>query len=893
MPRSIRVRQELIPRVKQAVTRSGFVRQKDVALELDLADSTIRNFLNGRPVDSTNFMEICRVLNLEWRDVADLGEPEGGILSEPVEKNSEQTGNCTTFTLPANLPSLKNWVPDSRSEELKDLKAQIFDPETKAISMTAVNIVGLPGIGKTTLACQLVHQLYEEKAPFTAAAWKSLQAPPGYPPPQFDSTIDEILEILSNGQISKAVTAKDDYLKKTERLVNLLQERPCLLVIDNVETVLEAGTSKKAGHFSDRDDCLKYGWLFKQLLVTQRKSTVIFTSREELTEVSNYLEKYRVNSIDQKLLHGLDLSSAVVLLASSEFQLVAAPNDLQKLAKRYQCHPQALIMVAALIRDEHFQGCVANFIEDKDYFLPQSLELLVDEIITRLSEKEQICLSRISVYRTQEYPLLIDAIAYQIQEESGRDIKLHTIPALERRQLLNYDAQRCFYQMHPLVQERALYLLDDLQGNRLAHQRAAEYYFKVSGDIEDEIQVKAAFEAFHHFYQIKDYQNCSQTLLDKILGYQNLENLRCSGNIWNYTTRIANLVEKIVEHLAGKQKAFTLIPLGVCYSDLGKNHQALKVSNQIVSIVEQIDSNTEDKELIFAKLVAHSISGRAYRLIGKVNQSIQEIEKSTALSNNYNFYQGKALALYELGRAFLDAEKPGRALRCFVVAAFQAIGINVVKEVYEISKLLFSPIETLAPKLEEIIQKYEPQENRSNNIKKFRIIYSIAQCFNSMDWYGFAEYFSKKSLIIAEKTDKSCTTWAYLELAICYWGIGTDEQAMSYYERAERNLENEDETFVIVSVLTEVGFYFYEKSRYNESLKRFAKVEKYYIKNTDFLYLHSRVFYGMSLNYEKLEDFALAREYCVRALEIAEELDLRLAKEYRALMLRLVPNYLE
>jgi hypothetical protein len=52
----------------------------------------------------------------------------------------------------------------------------------------------------------------------------------------------------------------DDYYQKTARLVRLLREQPCLVVLDNVETVLKAKKAKRAGFFSEENS--EYSWLF-------------------------------------------------------------------------------------------------------------------------------------------------------------------------------------------------------------------------------------------------------------------------------------------------------------------------------------------------------------------------------------------------------------------------------------------------------------------------------------------------------------------------------------------------------------------------------------------------------------------------------------------------------
>ncbi len=68
--RSLRVRPDCIVKVKAAVKRKGYARQRDLAEELGLSLATLSNFLNGKPVDCLNFTEVCDRLGLEWKDIS-------------------------------------------------------------------------------------------------------------------------------------------------------------------------------------------------------------------------------------------------------------------------------------------------------------------------------------------------------------------------------------------------------------------------------------------------------------------------------------------------------------------------------------------------------------------------------------------------------------------------------------------------------------------------------------------------------------------------------------------------------------------------------------------------------------------------------------------------------
>ena len=379
----------------QILERARRQKRWDKAAEVLCSDAltskaTLRRFWAKQPIQYDTFIRICQTLGIEnWEAVVDR-TPENRI---PGNKTDEaQIPNPLSFRIPEKLPPVRNFA--GRIEELETIKNQLLDPDTRTITITSVCVVGLAGIGKTTLTSQLVHQLQSETTHFAAVAWESLRSATGIAP-GFDWIVDSLLFTLSGGAISSATTVQDDYLQKTARLIYLLKKQPCLIVLDNVETILQTGQADRAGYFAASSP--EYAWLLKQLAETEHESKVIFTCRESLAELPHRATK----TIS---LGGLELDAAVAILQS--FELSATASELTALAESYQGHPKALEMIGALIRDDsEFQGKVEKFLRDRSWLLIRDIENLIDEALIRFSEPEKTCLLRISVCQTSEYPL--------------------------------------------------------------------------------------------------------------------------------------------------------------------------------------------------------------------------------------------------------------------------------------------------------------------------------------------------------------------------------------------------------------------------------------------------------------------------------------------------------
>ena len=524
------------------------------------SNATLKRFWARQPIRRETFIDICKAVGIHnWEDIIerrDIQLPEP-LLAAAMANLPASGEPAQTFPLPDKLPPARRWT--GRAQELETLKAHILDAHPGE-NPTAICIVGFTGTGKTALANQLIRQLHTEKAPFAAAAWATLRSRTGKPLP-FDTIADSLSLALSStdppnpselptvGGI-EAGSPQDNCLKKTEHLLKLLKEKPCLVVFDGVETLLKTGQAGGAGYFAE--DCAECAWLFQHLTETEHQSKIIFTSRETLAEL--HLRETRTLTLT-----GLDAEAAVALLQT--FHLTATPTELHELQARYRGHPKALELVAALIRDDsEYQGRVGRFLQDRNWLLTHDIESILDEGMERLSDEERTCLCRLSVYQTSEYPLTIAGIAAQMPEVSRYDLKENILLALKRRQLLEYDTQRESYQLHPLIREKAGHILyKNAEDFRTAHRQAYRYFstlpLKPQQSAQESIlNLKPAIRAHYHASQAEDWQEADRTIawMDECLRRWGYGEEKLSLDLLYHTSQVAGNLDCEVREMLGE-----------------------------------------------------------------------------------------------------------------------------------------------------------------------------------------------------------------------------------------------------------------------------------------------------------------------------------------------------
>ena len=166
MSRSLKVGQEYLKKVKYALVRNSFPSQKALALDLGLALSTVSRFCTGKPVDYGTFVDICDILGLEWRELADLSHalsvaaktssstisPKSSLFSKQVNpSNVDLVNKRSTLSTSVTVPFPEGVVPpDSPFYQTRDdIESTCCQTVIQASSLIRIKAPKL--MGKTSL----------------------------------------------------------------------------------------------------------------------------------------------------------------------------------------------------------------------------------------------------------------------------------------------------------------------------------------------------------------------------------------------------------------------------------------------------------------------------------------------------------------------------------------------------------------------------------------------------------------------------------------------------------------------------------------------------------------------------------------------------------------------
>jgi WD40 repeat protein/transcriptional regulator with XRE-family HTH domain len=316
-------------------------------------------------------------------------------------------------SLDADSPRAQDWgdAPASHGCLGRAAELEILHSWVERDRARAVVVRGAGGMGKSTLAARFGHEI---AASFQHSYWRSVRNAQS-----FADWCEGAIRFLSDQQR----LAPDGTSRRLAALLDLLRERRCLLVLDNLESLLEP---ELEGHFRPEFD--SYAELLRSLAETEHDSCLLVTSRELPLDLSLAAgEGARVRVLE---LSGLDVETARMLLADK--RLVGDDVAWHSLVSRYDGNGLALRIVAETIH-QVFGGDIAEFLGASSIGVFGGVQRLLDGQFTRLSPVERDILQVLAVERE---PVNFAAIAAELTPHEGRAVVLEALEALRHRSLV-------------------------------------------------------------------------------------------------------------------------------------------------------------------------------------------------------------------------------------------------------------------------------------------------------------------------------------------------------------------------------------------------------------------------------------------------------------------------
>ncbi|MUG94648.1 hypothetical protein F7734_20685 [Scytonema sp. UIC 10036] len=371
--------------------------------------------------------------------------------SEPVDKSSLQSAFAAfelelceedyTRPNPPNELEVRRAYPQydwgeapsvsvfyGRSIELVQLREWVLEQQCRLVAL-----LGIGGIGKSSLAVKLGLQIQTE---FEAVVWRSLQnAPP------VEEILTSILQFLL-WALRKEIAIAQSFDGKVSKLMECLMYHRCLVILDNVETILSSGD--RAGQC--RPGYEGYTQLLKCLGEAPHRSCVLLTSREKPREMIPLEgENTGVRSLQ---LRGLNPTEGQQLF-QQKGQFAGTEREWQVLIEHYGGNPLALKMVASGTQ-ELFNGKIASVLEyvQQGILIFEDIGDLLESQFNRLSVVQEEVMYWLAIHRE---PVSLAELAQDIVISASKRQLPQAIKSLLQRSLVEKSGEHFFLQ--PVVME--------------------------------------------------------------------------------------------------------------------------------------------------------------------------------------------------------------------------------------------------------------------------------------------------------------------------------------------------------------------------------------------------------------------------------------------------------
>lgn len=309
------------------------------------------------------------------------------------------TPNCVSWGIAPDLPAFYG-----RAQELKQLEEWILRDRCRLVTL-----LGMGGVGKTTLSIKLVRQIYDR---FDFMIWRSLRHAPF-----IHKLLEDWLQFLSGGDRIELDSVEQGLLK----LLKHLKSYRCLLVLDDSQMILKGGDLSG----SYREGYESYGSLLQQIAESNHQSCLLLTSWEKFREIAP-LES--PSSLVRSLtLNGLGVEAKQILKEKG----LGEEELWEELINPYQGNPLAIKIVANAIQDI-FNGNISEFLKQNTLFLGD-FEYLLYQQFERLSDLEKSIMLLIA---QADQPISFEEVKSVLDNNISSSKLLQVLESLVRRSIL-------------------------------------------------------------------------------------------------------------------------------------------------------------------------------------------------------------------------------------------------------------------------------------------------------------------------------------------------------------------------------------------------------------------------------------------------------------------------
>ncbi|MBN2452392.1 MAG: DUF4062 domain-containing protein, partial [Lentisphaeria bacterium] len=461
-----------------------------------------------------------------------------------------------------------------REEELRQLTAAATGG-----GPCVVVVMGVAGQGKTTLAWEW----YSRHCPdvFAGAFWCPAEEN-GYP---FDMFVDLALAYLMQGRYDKRSVPRIQ--TRVKMLLQHLQDRPCLIVLDGLEKWLTAWSHEAAARGPAEDLDGRRGvddgldLFLGQLYAVSGGSHVVLTSRvlPAALESAPHAVIPVLDELARAKLQGLEDAAAVSLL--KELGVRASDEEILDAARRFDNHPLSLTILGKLA-ERRYGGSLERFLgESRAVSQDDRLRGLLDDIEQALPNRHDSThlLELLAHFiETPSCDSFAGFLRWLVLSTDAAELvtrpTLHLdgnalregLAILDDWSLITWDRRDDSLHLHALIRER---FREARTRSERIHAALAEWY--LGRPIAEDVQVLAGMRArtlaVEHALRAHAAELCDRAILMPVALCSSLPEWLA---LWGHQTTGIDLLTRTIAISSEPRRSMHRISRGAMWQDLGK-----------------------------------------------------------------------------------------------------------------------------------------------------------------------------------------------------------------------------------------------------------------------------------------------------------------------------------